>query len=162
MSEEFDQEKREAYYFYRKLMYALYVEIGALQPNNHPEIAAKADITNAFFRGEKQKQSAELYGLIENEVDLEKIEAPFRERTRLTLEDIHRAFAEGNWQGKRGIYYFGGPKWVKIAEATLTLRRFIENEEWEDAAFQVFKIKKLKTNQGNLINLFEWSDRRRT
>ena len=34
---------------------------------------------------------------------------PYEERTGLSLEDVHRAFAEGHWQRPNGKYYFGGP-----------------------------------------------------
>ncbi len=155
-------DREEALYFFRKLVFLLYLEIGALTPGIHKELAEKADIRNQFFRGEKRAQAAELYQQIEQETDTAKIVAPFRERTGLTLEDIRRAFAEGQWQNKHGAYNLGGPKWLKIADATLALRERIDQQDWEGAAGQVYQIKKLRTNQGYLVNQFDWTERRRT
>ena len=155
-------EKEEVIYFFKKLVFVLYLEIGALTPRIYSEIAAKAEITNTFFHGEKQRQSAELYHKTEQEVSPEVILAPYKLRTGLTLEDIHRAFVEGNWKDKHGAYRFGGPKLVKISEATLKLRDLVDQQAWDEAALLVYKIKKLKTNQGYLINQFDWTDRRRS
>lgn len=153
--------KEEALYFFRKLLYVLYLEIGGLQPKIHPEIAGKADLKNAFFQGEKQRHTAELYRLTETEEDPDKIIAPYIERTHLTLEDLRRAFAEGDWRNKFGGYNQGGPRFVKITDAALKLRDLIEREDWEEAKFLLFDIKAMKTNQGYLINQFEWTERRR-
>jgi hypothetical protein len=152
----------EALFFFRKLVYAVYLEIGSLQPRIHPEIAEKADITNQFFTGDKQKHTAELYYMVEHKTTTPEILAPFVERTSLTLEDIHRAFVEGDWRNKFGAYNFGGPRWVKITETTMRLRDLIDQQDWEAAADLVFDVKKLKTNQGFLIHMFEWTERRRS
>lgn len=147
-------------YFFRKLVYVLYQEIGALQVRHHPQIAAKAYLKNAFFQGERERQAADLYHQIEHEEDLGVVQAMFHQRTGLTLEDIHRAFSEGDWRNKFGGYNFGGPKWVRIAEIALELRRQIEQQDWDAAAATIQEVKGLKTNQGYLVNLFERSDRR--
>jgi hypothetical protein len=154
-------ERQQIFYIFRKLVYVLYQEIGALQPKIHPEIAQKADIKGGFFQGERERMAAELYLQIESEHDPEKIIAPFQMRTGLTLEDIHRAFVEGDWKNRFGSFNFGGPKWVKIAEVTLQLRTLIEQQAWEDAAVLIHEIKGLKNNQGYLINAFERTERRR-
>lgn len=154
-------EKEQALYFFRKVVYTLYLEIGALQEQIHPEIASKADLTNAFFHGEKERQAASLYLVSEKETEPKKIVAPYKERTGLTLEDIHQAFVEGDWRNKFGGYNFGGPKWIRIAEAALELGEKIEQEDWQGASDLVYDLKKLKTNQGYLINQFERTERRR-
>jgi hypothetical protein len=154
-------ERQQTIYIFRKLVYVLYLEIGALQPRIHPEIAEKADIKGGFFQGERARQAAELYLQTETEQAPAAILDPYQIRTGLTLEDIHRAFVEGDWKNRFGSYNFGGPKWVKIAEITLQLRALIEQDAWEDAAFLIHEIKGLKTNQGYLINAFERTERRR-
>jgi hypothetical protein len=153
-------DRETALYFFRKLVYVLYLEIGSLQPVIHPEIAAKANLKSAFFEREKERQAAALYRQVEKEEDPAAIVAPFIERTSLTLEDIHRAFMDGDWRNKFGGYTFGGPRWVRIAELTLELRKLIEQESWDQTANVIYDIKKLKTNQGYLVNMFERSDRR--
>jgi hypothetical protein len=148
-------------YFFRKLVYVLYLEIGAINHYIHPEIAAKAYLKTAFFQREKERQAASLYHLIEQETDPEKIVEPFRERTGLTLEDIRRAFTEGDWRNKFGGYTFGGPRWIRVSEAAVELQDLIKQGEWQQANDLLFEIKGLKTNQGFLINQFERTERRR-
>ena len=154
-------EQQTGLYIFRKLVYVLYLEIGALQPRIHPELARKARLKSAFFEREKERQATELYRETEFETDLKKIVAPYIERTGLTLEDIHRAFAEGDWRNKFGAFTFGGPKWEHIADLTLQLRQALEQGQSETVARLVQEIKGLKTNQGYLIKQFERSDRRR-
>lgn len=155
-----DQRETELYFF-RKLVYLLYLEIGALQPRIHPELANKARLNTAFFQRDKDKQAAALYKEIENETDPARIVAPFEERTGLSLEDVHRVLVEGDWRNKFGAYNFGGPKWQKIAEVTLELRRLIQEADAEKTAVLLYEIKGLKTNQGYLINQFERTERHR-
>jgi hypothetical protein len=150
-----------ALYVYRKLIYLLYLEIGSLQPRIHPQIARKAHMKTAFFEREKDRQALVLYQSIENETDLEKILAPFVERTGLTLEDVHRAFVEGDWRNKFGSYNVGGPRWARIAEVTLHLREAVVGKDWEKAAELLQEIKALKTNQGYLIHQLERTEKRR-
>ena len=154
-------ERETALFFFRKLVYLLYLEIGALKYRVHPALAEKARLNTAFFQREKERQANELYLGIENETDLAKIQAPFEERTGLTLEDVHRVFREGDWHNRYGAYNFGGPKWQKIAEVTLELRGLIEQEDWNKASELLYEIKGLKTNQGHLIHQFERTERRR-
>ncbi len=146
---------------FRRLVYVLYLEIGALQSPIHPEIAGKAKLNTAFFQRDKARQAFDLYRQVENETDPAKIVGPFEERTGLTLEDIAGAFRDGNWRNKFGGYNFGGPKWARIAEATVDLREQIEREDWDQTAALVHKIKGLKNNQGYLVNQLERIERRR-
>jgi hypothetical protein len=153
--------QQQALFIFRKLVYVLYQEIGALQTRNHPQLAQKAFLKTAFFQGERERQAASLYHQIENEENLETIVGMFQQRTGLTLEDIHRAFVEGDWRNKFGSYNFGGPKWVRISEVALELRKMIQEQNWEEVMVLIQEIKGLKTNQGYLISMFDWSERRR-
>jgi hypothetical protein len=153
--------QESAFYIFRKLVYLLYLEIGALQHRVHPELASKARLDTAFFQREKERQAAELYHMTETSTNTAEILAPYAERTGLTLEDVHRAFLEGDWRNKFGGNNFGGPKWLKIAEGTLALREQIDRENWEEVEMVLHGIKGLKTNQGYLINQFERTERRR-
>ncbi len=153
-------DRETAFYLFRRLVYVLYLEIGALQPENHLGIAKKARLNTSFFQRDKERQALEMYRQTEAETDPAKILAPYEERTGLTLEDIHRAFAEGEWRNKFGGYNFGGPRWERIAEAALELRRLIDQGDWEMTADLVYEIKGLKNNHGYLINQFERVERR--
>lgn len=154
-------EQQEALYIFRKILYVLYLEIGALQPRFHPQVAAKAKLNTAFFQREKERQAASLYHQSEAETDPEKILGPYVERTGLDLDDIYRAFAEGDWRNKYGGYNYGGPKWIPIAKSALDLYHALQHGDWEEASSVVFDIKRLKTSQGYLINQFERTERRR-
>lgn len=153
--------RESALYIFRKLVSLLYLEVGALQPVVHPEIAKKAKLKTAFFTREKERQVADLYRETESQVTPQAIVAPYEERTGLSLDDVRRVFVEGDWRNKFGGYNFGGPKWQKIAEDTVALRGLIEKEDWEEVEMLLHEIKGLKTNQGYLINQFERTDRRR-
>jgi hypothetical protein len=154
-------EKATALYFFRKMVYVCYLEIGSLQHRNHPQLAAKALLKTAFFEREKEKQAVALYRQTENEESPAAILNPYIERTGLTLEDVERAFREGDWRNKFGGYTFGGPRWAKIAKATLELGQFIEQADWEKSVDLIYEIKKMKSNQTYLISHFERGDRRR-
>jgi len=154
-------DKEVALYFYRKVIYALYLEIGALQPKIHPELAEKANLNTAYFEREKERQAADLYHQIEHEEDPNKIVEPFEERTGLSLADLHRAFTEGDWRNKFGSYSFGGPRWAEIAEVALRLRSLIEMKAWQETVPLIYEIKGLKSNQGYLISQFERTERRK-
>lgn len=153
-------EKDTALYFFRKLIYVLYLEAGALQSNIHPELAQKAKLKTAFFEREKDRQAIDLYLLTETEEEPGKVIGPYAERTGLSLEDLERLFREGDWRNKFGAYTFGGPRWARIAEAAIRLKNLIQQGDWESTAELVYEIKKLKTNQGFVINHFERGDRR--
>lgn len=155
------EEHATALYVFRKLVYVLYLEIGSLRTNIHPGIAKKAHMKTAFFEREKERQALDLYRQIENETNVEKILIPFIDRTGLKLEDIHRAFVEGNWKNKFGGYNFGGPKWAKIAEVAVAMQKSLEQNDWAAVDELVQEVKGLKTNQGFLVSQFERTDRRR-
>jgi len=152
--------RETAIYIFRKLVFLLYLEIGALQPAVHPAIAKKAKLKTAFFQREKERQATELYHMTETLDQPDEILAPYQERTGLSLMDVHKAFLEGDWRNKFGGFNFGGPKWVRVAESALELRGLIEKEDWEEVEVLLHEIKGLKTNQGYLINQFERTDRR--
>lgn len=154
-------DREKALNVFRRLVYVLYLEIGALQPAIHPRIAKKARLNTSFFQGDKAHQASDLYFQVEQETDAAKIVAPFEERTGLTLEDIFIAFEEGDWRNKHGAFNFGGPKWARIAESAVALYRQIEQANWEEAAIAVHTVMRLKNNQGYLVNQLERIDRRR-
>lgn len=154
-------QRETALYFFRKLVYLLYLEIGSLQPRVHPQIAAKARLNTAYFEREKERQALALYHEIEQVTDPAVILSPFVERTGLTLEDVARAFAEGDWRNRHGGFSSGGPRWARIAALTVGLRHAIDQADWAKVDGLLFEIKGLKTNQGYLVNHFERTERRR-
>jgi hypothetical protein len=154
-------ENEQAVFVFRKLVYTLYLEVGGLTPTIHPALAEQADLENVFFHGEKERHAVALYHQTEQETDPARILEPYILRTHLTLEDVQRAFTEGDWRNKFGGYSQGGPRWARIAQVALDLRSALETQDWDAAADLVYEVKKLKTNQGYLINQFERTDRRR-
>ncbi len=154
-------DKEKALNIFRRLVYVLYLEMGAFQADIYPEIAQKARLNTSFFQGDKAHQATDLYFHIEQETDPAKILAPFEERTGLSLEDVHLAFEKGDWRNKHGGFNFGGPKWARIAEAAVELCQHIQQANWEESAVVVHKIMGLKNNQGYLVNQLERIERRR-
>jgi hypothetical protein len=153
-------QQESAFYFFRKLVYVLYLEVGGLQPRIHPELAGKAYLKTAFFEREKERQAAELYRQTEAETDTETILAPYKERTGLSLDDVERVFREGDWKNKFSGFTTGGPRLARIAQVTIQLKSLIDQEDWQGAADLIYEIKKLKTNQTYVVNVFERSERR--
>lgn len=155
-------DKQLALFYFRKLVFALYGEIGALQPENHPELANKADLRHGFFQREREKQAAQIYLLTEQVQTPAEILQPYEERTGLNLEDVERAFREGNWKNKFKGYNFGGPRWAHIAAVTQRLRDVIERQAWDEVGLLDYEIKKLKHNRGLVIELFDRIERYRS
>ena len=109
----------EALRYYRNLVARAYREIRYLGTNGFYEPLAR------FYDACKEKYYEgrtwidPLYESTRNENRVDKIEQVFaQELGGLSLEDIQRAFAEGDWGGS----FTGGPKWATIVEATLDLR----------------------------------------
>ena len=68
--------RETALYIFRRLVYVLYLEIGALQPANHAQIAQKARLNTAFFQRDKERQSLEMFYQVEEETETARILAP--------------------------------------------------------------------------------------
>lgn len=152
-------QKERALYFFRKMVYCIYTEIGSLQASVHPELMEKAKSNTPFFHGDRKKQTALIYLEIEQEQKTNRILSPFKQRTGLSLQDVQRAFSEGNWQNRFHQYTFGGPRWVAITEKTVQLKELIDEENWEKADELTYEIKGLKTNFNYLIEEFEKTER---
>ena len=146
--------KQEALFFFRKLVYCVYREIGVLKPQNHVELAAKANRKTTFFSEDRKRQAGELYHLTETEENTALILGPYEERTGLSLADVHRAFAEGHWQRPNGKYYFGGPKWAKITEKALELRQIVDAADWTKVPALLDAVRTLEHNSGLVIKKF--------
>lgn len=151
--------QEEALLYFRKLLFLLYREIGALQPQIHAELAAKAKRTNWFFTGGRKKVALDLYRKSEREATVQNILLPYVERTGLTLEDLRRAFAEGNWSNRYGGHWMGGPKWAHITEKTIELKELIDHQDWDRFPDLALDVRGLKDNQGYLIEKFDQTER---
>ena len=151
------QPRDGALYYFRHLVYCLYREIGVLRSSNHAEVAKKAWLKSGFFTGDRKRQAGDLYCMTRLENRSEAILRPYKTRTGLTLEDIFRAFDEGNWQ-QGGHFVFGGPKWAKIAENTMALRDAIDSENWTTAKNLILEIRTLEHNNALVVTKFKDAD----
>src|SRR4030065_866991 len=148
-------EKQIALYYFRKLLYCLYREIGILKPRNHPVLAQKARLDSSFFSKDRKRQAAEIYHQTESEGNTSHIIEPYHERTVLSLDELFIIFKDGKWENSTGGYSYGGPKWAKIADATISLQKRIESEDWEDINSLISKIDLLAHNNGKIIDKFK-------
>jgi hypothetical protein len=151
---------QQALFFFRKVVFCLYREAGAMNENTHAELSQKAHLKTSFFHGARKRMAVQLYHDIKKETQVSRILNPFMFRTGLNLEDLQQLFAEGNWQGKFKKIFQGGPKWARIAEEAIRLRDAIAEEDWP-AALQVTQVMKgMKTNIGFLVDEFELTERK--
>ena len=146
----------EALGWYRKLVSRIYREIGAMERRNHTELYDKLKIYPGIPRTARIEHARRLYEESKSDDDLGAIEGRYEEWVGLTLQEVLRAFKEGNWQVP-GIpetdeeFEFGGPKWAVIVEITLDLRQAVVQNNWERASAVVDKVKGLRHNTGLLV-----------
>lgn len=149
------KEEQQALDYFRKLVSFLYREIGVLVPRNHEELATRRNLRSGFFeKTQRKRQARELYRHTVTQERTRAILKPYEERTGLTLEDLRRAFEEGNWECG-GTIYFGGPRWAIIAETTLTLRQVIDTNDWGEVPGLIRKIDALRHNTGRIAAKFK-------
>ena len=88
------------------------------------------------------------------EEDTNRILEPYEYRPGLTLEDIRRIFAEGHLP--RG---FGGARWAEITRTVIELRQLIDTKAWDRAPSLIDRAKKLRHNNGLLVDKFSELER---
>lgn len=150
---------QQALFFFRKVVFCLYREAGAMNESTHEELAKKAHLKTSFFHGARKRMAVQLYHDIKKETQTRRILTPFMLRTGLNLEDLQQLFDEGNWQGKFKKIFQGGPKWARIAEEAIRLRDAIDKADWPTALLVTHTMKGMKTNNGFLIDEFELTER---
>jgi len=148
-------EKQEALFFFRKLVYCIYREIGVFKPKHHPRLAEKAKLSSKFFSDDRKRQAGLFFHQTETQENTGLILKLYEDRTGLSLQDIHQIFAEGHWQCHNGRFSFGGPKWARITEKTLELRQAIVTEDWSKVPALLGEIKTLEHNNGLVVNKFK-------
>jgi hypothetical protein len=133
-------------------------EVGAMRPENHEELYSKAKTDSSGFASARKELAKEFYHQTASQESTQLILQPYQERTGLSLEDVHRVFEEGDWLLGRPRYYYGGPRWAKIAKATLDLRRLIKTGDWEEVPDLIEEIKTLRHNNGLIVEKFRELD----
>jgi len=146
--------KQETLDFLRKEVSFLYREVGILKTRNHPELAQKSNIRGIFFSHQRKKIARDIYHQTKAEDQPSSILRPYEEETGLSLEEIHRIFAEGDWKNSFGRYSYGGPKWEAIAENALRLRDAIDQGDWDTASRIAKDGRDLEHNSGRLVHKF--------
>jgi hypothetical protein len=142
---------------FRRLVSLLYREIGVLKPQNHGDIAAKAKLSEPFFK-ERKRAAKRLYRETRHEERPQVILAAYQAHTGLTLEDVHEAFDRGKWATPSGRIAFGGPKWATITKFTLDLRDAIASNDQERQTILIGKIYALEHNNGRIVEKFSELD----
>ena len=146
----------EALIYYRKLASLLYREIGAMKQANHPELYDKSKI--AAVKERRREDPKRIYHESKSTRDVETIDRHYVEWSRLTLEEVSRAFRDGDWLLGSTRHSFGGPKWASVAEVTLTLRKAILTQDWGKVPQLVKTIKGLHHNNGLVVDKFKQLD----
>lgn len=144
----------EACDLFRKLVALLYREIGVLDPRNHRELAGKRRLDSDFFPRARKIISHEIYCKSKELMGTEDILRLFEAKTGLSLQDIERAFREGEWRNSVGCYSFGGPKWAKIAKATISMQEAIIVHDISGVKRLQKEISQLKHNNGLIAEKF--------
>lgn len=142
----------EALEYYRKLVSLIYREVGAMKRANHPELYDKSKISQVYpTRKEDPKR---FYHESKSQNDVGLIDRYYVEWSVLTLEEVLRAFRDGDWLLGKTRHSFGGPQWAKITETTLNLRKALLGKDWEQVPHLVEKIKGLHHNNGLVVDKF--------
>ncbi len=146
----------EALECYRKLASFLYREIGAMKRGNHPELYDKSKIV--AVKNRRKEDPKRFYHKSKSHNDIESIDRYYVNWSGLTLEDVLKAFQEGDWLLGRQRYSFGGPKWAKVAETTMALRKVILNKDWDSVPQLIETINGLHHNNGLVVRKFRELD----
>jgi len=107
-----------------------------------------------FFSERRKSLARELYHKTKDENNPRAVIAPYERKTGLSLEDIHRAFDEGDWRAPGGRIHYGGPKWAAIAATTIELRDALLAGDEEAARRHTQGLERLEHNNGKLVNKF--------
>jgi hypothetical protein len=129
-------------------------EIGILEPKNHHEVNDRRSNEFDFFGKRRKSLARELYHKTKQENNPHAVIAPYERKTGLSLEDIHRAFDEGDWRAPGGKVHYGGPKWAAIAATTIKLRDALLASDEEAAWKHTQRLEELEHNNGPLVNKF--------
>ena len=140
---------------FRRLVAVVYREIGVLDSRNHGEIAQKRKRSSGFFATPQRKIFAnDGYQRTKKSADLDATVRTLEEVTGLSLADIQRAFAEGKWAGPGGRPAFASPRWVRIAEVTISLRSALLANDTQQIAELLKEIQTLEHNTGRVVAKF--------
>lgn len=144
----------EALAYFRKLVSFLYREIGAMRRDNHPEIYDRATLASSGFAADRKREANRMYFQTLRSTDVAQVEAPYRAKTGLSLEDVRDAFRDGDWLLGRHRYSFGGPNWARIADAALGLAEIISTRHWHLAPKLIAEVHVLCHNNGRIVDKF--------
>ena len=147
--------ENEALEYYRKLMSLIYREIGAMWAENHLELYDKSKIGTSKLRQTRKEDTKCFYHKSKSDNDVGLIDQYYVEWSGLILEEVLKAFQEGDWLLDRKQYSWGGPKWARVTETTLALREIILNEDWQGMPQLVDRIKNLRHNTGWVVEKFK-------
>jgi hypothetical protein len=139
---------------FKKATSFLYREIGILEPFNHHEVNDRRSNEFGFFSSRRKSLARELYHETKHENDPRAVITAYERITGLNLEDIHRAFDEGDWRASGGKVYYGGPKWAAIAATTMELRDALLAGDEEAARKHTQRLEHLEHNTGHLVDKF--------
>jgi hypothetical protein len=140
--------------YFRRTTAMLYREIGVLLPKNHAAMAARARLSEPFFK-DRKIQARQLYKFSLTDLTVDSSLARYEKKTGLTVHDIREAFANGKWGNPPS---FGGPKWATIAEAVIQISDALRQKNWKEVERLTSVIDQLRHNNGRLVDKFSQLD----
>jgi hypothetical protein len=135
--------------YFRNLVCRVYREVRHLSYEGyHPSYVVQAQ--RIAERTERRIEPFnDRYDQVAQEVNLSRILEPFVGLTELTLEDLHKIFAEGDWSRA-----YGGRAWVPIVGATIDLREAIQAGDLTKANEIADAVSKMRHNRRPVIEDF--------
>lgn len=149
----------QAHDTFARLVALLYREVGVLDERNHSEIAAKRKMSSDFFPRRRKRISQELYLDTSAKRDPEAVLGAFKDRTGLSVRDVHRAFSEGEWRNSSGGYSYGGPKWARVGECVRCLCDALKAHDITRLKSLLEQVNNLEHNSGKVVEKFRQLDR---
>ena len=143
----------EALEWYRRLVSFLYREIGAMKRDNHSALYDKSNISQVHST--RKVDAKRFYDESKSQNTVKAIVRRYEDWSGLTLGELLEAFRNGDWLLGRTHHSFGGPKWAKVTETTLALQQAITNKKWRQIPQLVSEIKKLRHNNGWVVDKFK-------
>jgi hypothetical protein len=144
----------EALAYFRKLVSFLYREIGAMRRENHPTIFDRSTLASSGFSKSRKQEARRIYFETLSSRDVREVVAPYRTKTGLSIEDVRDAFRDGDWLLRARRYFFGGPKWARIADVTLELGQAISVGRWDLVPQLIAEVNVLRHNNGRIVDKF--------
>lgn len=148
-------QRDNALYYFRNLIYCLYREIRVFEKRNYPKFFFKTLANSDYFdKYEGLIKADNLYTTTEQEQNVNRVIYAYFKETGFKLEEILEVFSQGDWE-RNGCISYGGPKWAEIAKVTLSLKNAIEQDDHKEMKTLIEAVNDLEHNHDKIVNKFK-------